>query len=332
MQQYPYPGMNTFFQQPAPQGPAFTTSQIRQIARSKLSGKWKKAAAPLLIYAAFTFIPTIIYAISSFADIASSASGTADLSAAVLNSVTGAGETEQSYLSGFLNDFLSLYQIITAGAFGIGISALALNIIRDEQFSVSTMFTGFKKFGQSFLTGLMVNIFSMLWMCLFILPGSFMLGISMGLGGFAMSFLAFATLLAGIIGGIMFTLRYDMSYFIASDDRNMRASAAVAYSVAMMRKRTMDLFMLDLSFIGWLLLSAVPLYLAMLTIAFAGVTVMSCAGALVFGILFVIIYSFVLLYMTTAKAVFYSTATGNFKAQPSQAAQPEQTAQSAVNS
>lgn len=108
-----------------------------------------------------------------------------------------------------------------------------------------------------------------------------------------------------------------MSYFIAADDRQMRASAVVSYSVALMRKRVIDLFALEFSFIGWMILAAIPLYISMLIITFMGTSVLSCAGALVFALLFVVVYAFVVLYMTTAKAIFYSTVTGNFKAQPS---------------
>ncbi len=316
MQQHPYPGTDPFIQQPAPQGPAFTASQIRRIARAKLKGKWKQAALPVIVYALFAFVPTLLYAIFSFSDMMNGVAGSADLTAVLMNSMTDS-ESESSLLSGIMGDFTSLYQIVTAGAFGIGISTLALNIIRDEKFSVSTIFTGFNKFGQSFLAGVMVTIFSALWMCLFILPGSFLLGMSVGFGGFMIAFLAFAVALMGIFGGIIFTMRYHMSYFIAADDRQMRASAVVAYSVALMRKRVVDLFALEFSFIGWIILAAIPLYVSMLIITFMGTSVLSCAGALVFAFLFVVVYAFVVLYMTTAKAIFYSTVTGNFKAQPS---------------
>ena len=91
-------------------------------------------------------------------------------------------------------------------------------------------------------------------------------------------------------GGVMSTrtiLHCDLNNFFASvsllDKPELSANEAITDSRMMMRGHKMELFLLDLSFIGWILLSI-----------------------LTFGILFI----YVVPYMQAARAEFYRTLKG----------------------
>ena len=326
------PGPGPFYGQPGqpvyqqvPPAPVFTSSQIRAMARAKLKGKWKMLFAPVIIYIIMSMLPGMIYSVSYLSDLQSAGLLSGDSSAYIdtLQSAMGLSDGSDaavfSPLTSMLSNFVSFYQLILTGVFGIAIATIALKTIRDESVSPADALTGFNRFGQSFCVGIMVMFFTFLWRCLFILPGSFMLGFGMAAsaisagGAYMLLFLAFAATLAGAIGGVIFTMRYEMSYFIASDDRSMRASEAVARSVFMMRKKVGSLFLLVLSFIGWIILAALPLSVAMAALMFST----SFAGKLIAVILmavFMVVYAPLTLYIATAKAIYYSTLTGNFRA------------------
>ncbi len=329
------PGSDPFYgapgqpaQQQVPPTPVFTSSQIRSIARAKLRGKWKKLFVPVLIYIVLSMLPNLIYAGLYIHDVQAAGLLSGDSSAYIstLQEAVGFSAADNSAAADIfspatqmLSNFVTFYQLILTGVFGIAIATIALKTIRDEEVTPADVTTGLNRFGQSFCAGIMIMFFTFLWRCLFILPGSFMLGFGMAAamisagGGYMLLFLGFAATLAGAIGGVIFTMRYDMTYFIAADDRSMRASEAVARSVFMMRKKVGSLFMLVLSFIGWLILASIPLSLAMTALMLST----SFAGNLIAAILmcvFMAVYAPVVLYLETSKAVFYSTLTGNFRA------------------
>lgn len=116
------------------------------------------------------------------------------------------------------------------------LSVLFLDLIRGEQVSVSSMFRGYKKpwWSKSLLIPLLVGIYTFLWTMLFIIPG------------FIKSY------------------SYAMTYFVYRDNQEMGCDAAIEESMRLMDGHKMDLFILDLSFIGWLLLSILSLGIGLL--------------------------------------------------------------------
>ena len=85
------------------------------------------------------------------------------------------------------------------------------------------------------------------------------------------------------IPGIVKTYSYAMTPYILLDKPELSANEAITDSRMMMRGHKMELFLLDLSFIGWILLS-----------------ILTC------GILFI----YVVPYMQAARAEFYRTLKG----------------------
>ncbi len=113
---------------------------------------------------------------------------------------------------------------IFAGVFTFGLTGIYMSIIRTNSARIETLFSGVNYFGTTLLTGLLISIFTALWSLLFIIPG------------------------------IVKSYSYAMSYYILNDNPTMSATAAIDESRRMMDGHKAELFVLDLSFIGWYIL------------------------------------------------------------------------------
>jgi len=118
---------------------------------------------------------------------------------------------------------------VFTGPIYVGLSAyfLSLNRRANAHEDMGTMFNGFKNgLGNNIIAGLLVNIFTFLWSLLFIIPG------------------------------IVKSYSYAMTYYILNDNPEMSASDAITKSREMMNGHKGKLFLLDLSFIGWIIVGA----------------------------------------------------------------------------
>lgn len=117
--------------------------------------------------------------------------------------------------------------IIFLGCLEYGYYNLHLDLVRGKsEIDLSDCFSGFKCFSRSLVLGILQYIFIFLWSLLFIIPG------------------------------IVKSYSYAMSYYIAKDHPEYTPQQCITESRRIMEGRKMDLFLLDLSFIGWILLSA----------------------------------------------------------------------------
>lgn len=110
-----------------------------------------------------------------------------------------------------------------------GLVILFLKNLRGEPIEVGRLFDGFKDYIRIFCTLLLQAIYVFLWTLLLIIPG--------------------------IIKGYS----YAMTVYILKDDPALQNNAAIEKSMRMMQGHKMDLFLLDLSFIGWVILSCLTL-------------------------------------------------------------------------
>ena len=149
---------------------------------------------------------------------------------------------------------------IATNLFGImplayGFMLVFLGFIRgDKTFSMSKLFDGFKDYTRTLTIVLLVFIFTFLWTLLLIVPG------------------------------IIKMYSYSMTYYISKDKPELSADECINESMRLMDGNKMKLFLLDLSFIGWVLL-------AILT---------GCIGFL-----------WLVPYMQTARACFYEDLIAN---------------------
>jgi len=124
-----------------------------------------------------------------------------------------------------LSNWTFILTLIIAGPFTLGIYNIFLKIWRKEDFKIEEMFNGFKDFGRSLGTYLLMTLYILLWSILLIVPG------------------------------IIAAISYSMTFFILAENPNIKAADALRLSKQMMYGHKTQYFMLMLSFIGWFLLS-----------------------------------------------------------------------------
>ena len=118
----------------------------------------------------------------------------------------------------------SIITLLILGPLSLGLSLILLRVVRNQDVSVEMLFEGFSDYSRSLVTGLLVALYVFLWSLLLIIPG------------------------------IIAALAYSMSFFILADDPHISAQEAINQSKRMMEGHKMDLFMLQLSFLGWWIL------------------------------------------------------------------------------
>ena len=121
---------------------------------------------------------------------------------------------------------LSLVQFILAGVVQLGYCNFLLKQYdRRENSGVKELFTQFDRFGDGFCLAFLRGLYTALWTLLFIIPG------------------------------IIASLRYAMAPFIMVENPGMTASQAINASKELMEGHKAELFFLELSFLGWMILN-----------------------------------------------------------------------------
>ena len=127
--------------------------------------------------------------------------------------------------------------LLLGGAFAYGLYAYFLQVSRGNRPELGVMFVGFRRYGTTLALYLLTTLFVLLWTLLLIVPG--------------------------IIAG----LRYSMAYFVLLEHPGMSALDAIRRSKELMDGHKMQLFLLQLSFIGWALLCVLTLGIGFLWLA-----------------------------------------------------------------
>lgn len=140
--------------------------------------------------------------------------------------------------------------LVLTPAFSLAIVAMYLNMTNGQAPQIADLFSRFNEFWGAFKVSFLVALFTSLWSLLFVIPG-------------------FVKMYA-----------YSQAMYILAENPDIGALEAINRSKAMMDGKKMDLFVLDLSFIGWHILG---------------------------GITFGIAYIWILPYISAAKANFYNS-------------------------
>jgi len=119
-------------------------------------------------------------------------------------------------------------------AFAVGSAMLCLRLIRTRKAEITDIFQGFRIFLKAFGAMVMVAIFTFLWSLLLVIPG------------------------------IIAAYRYSQVFYILADHPEMSVFDAIRLSKVMMTGAKFKLFCMQLSFIGWGLLSLLTLYIGLL--------------------------------------------------------------------
>jgi uncharacterized membrane protein len=196
--------------------------ELRAYARAQLKGAWGGMAYTYFIYF-LIFLPCNIFS----------------LLGTILNSDDFASfyyiqiffdkyMPDIAPLIPVINNILTIAVLLVAGPFALGFAGFFLKRLRGEQIAVENIFDGFKRFFPSFLLWFFTTLFTVLWSLLLVIPG------------------------------IVKALGYSMAFYIMYDDPEIKPLEALKKSQIMMKGYKTQYFLLELSFIGWMILAALP--------------------------------------------------------------------------
>ena len=152
---------------------------------------------------------------------------------------------------------ITVYQWIMS----FGYTSYALRMARNEQPGFQNLLDGFRTIGRAFLVYLLIYIFTTLWSLLFLVPAFIVMLVS-ALGGPMLMFLALLLVIAAAILSVIVTYRYRLAVYFLLDNPEMGALAAITESKRAMMGWKGELFIQDLSFLGWWLLLSLASLLA----------------------------------------------------------------------
>lgn len=142
-----------------------------------------------------------------------------------------------SLACGFVPFIGSIASLVIAPAFSLSLCMFFLKLTKGEETSVGDVFAGFTITGRALWLNILISVFSFLWSLLLIIPG--------------------------IIKGYA----YSMAFYVLADNPELTASEALAKSQTIMRGHKMELFILELSFIGWFFVIGLTFGLAAIYVA-----------------------------------------------------------------
>lgn len=119
--------------------------------------------------------------------------------------------------------------MIVGGCVRIGNARFQLDLMRNNELEIGTIFSGFNRFKTGFGLNFWTTFYILAWTLLFIIPG------------------------------IVASYKYVMAPFILVDNPEMTAGEAITASKELMKGNKGRLFCLSLSFIGWMFLSILTL-------------------------------------------------------------------------
>lgn len=133
----------------------------------------------------------------------------------------------------------ALAAVVVGGPLMYGLLYIFIKQARDgEPMQIGDLFKGFKDdFLQTFLVGFLTSLFTFLWSLLFVIPG------------------------------IVKSYSYSMAMYIKVDHPDYTWKECINESRAMMNGHKMELFVQDLSFIGWYIVGAICLGIGTLWVA-----------------------------------------------------------------
>jgi len=136
-----------------------------------------------------------------------------------------------------IGSFFSIVVSIIAGPFVLGFVGYFIKRVRDEEISIGNIFSGFKRFIPSVMLMFFMYLFICLWSILLVIPG------------------------------LIKAFSYSMAFFIMYDDPEIKPLEALKKSQKMMKGYKGKLFILFLSFFGWIILTAFTMGIGYLWLA-----------------------------------------------------------------
>ena len=232
------------------------SSDFRAEARRKLSGKWGKAVCITLAYIAICFVLGLI----------------------------------EGFFPDSMETIFSIINLVIEVPLAFGLIIAFMKLYNDEEVKAFDFFTlGFSNFAKSWKISLQILVKMIVPVILVIISyvliafgavgtvGASFYSSSATAGFGTLTIIGFILLIVSTIWATTKSYYYQLAYFVAFDNSDLTAKETVEKSKKLMTGKRGKLFCLQLSFIGWAILAAIPLgigflwlapYVQMATIAF----------------------------------------------------------------
>lgn len=171
----------------------------------------------------------------------------------------------------------NFYTAVMTGVFQLGLIIFILTFLRRRNANPANIFNGFEFFAKAFCLTFVSGFFIFLWSLLFIIPG------------------------------LVAAIRYSQAMYILADDPRKKIMQCINESKFIMTGNCGRYFVLNLSFIGWILLANLPIVL------FPDM-VLPDWGYIIADLILSIPYFVVMAYMETTNGIFYELVTGHLVA------------------
>ncbi len=168
----------------------------------------------------------------------------------------------------------AVVQLVISGAAKLGYARYNLNLVDGKEARFGDLFSQFHRLGDGFLMNLLIAIYTFLWSLLFVIPG------------------------------IVKSFSYAMTPYILAEHPEYGVNTAITFSREMMHGNKFRLFCLNLSFIGWNLLCALPAGIAVWSVLVGKTYLLPLILVTMVGSLFLSAY------MEAAQAAFYREVSG----------------------
>ena len=212
---------------------SWSNSQIRTAARASLKGRWKQA---VMLTFVFSFV---CWGINWPFSIISESCAT---------HMTEFTNTLDAGLSVDWSDFWMNWLLMICAMVGSLVLRMpiiwsfAVSFLRnsrgaEDPFDIKGLCGGYKVFVRISFTGLLALLYIWLWSLLLVVPG------------------------------IIKALSYAMTPYVLADNPDLKNNKAIERSMAMMEGHKMDLFMMNLAFVGWVFLCIFTLGIGFLWLA-----------------------------------------------------------------
>lgn len=127
--------------------------------------------------------------------------------------------------------------MVISPALSLSLVNVYLTVVRGGRPEVKDSFSGFADFFSAFKVTFLIGLYTFLWSLLFIIPG------------------------------IVKSISYSMSIYVLADNKGKKATQCIEQSVYITHGHKKELFILSLSFFGWLILSVFTLGILLIWVA-----------------------------------------------------------------
>jgi len=200
-----------------------SSSDLRTLARQALSGNWSTAVLGTIIQMLVIILP--VFVVTVF------------------------------FKSQFTEGIVNLYSFLISGPIALGYAMFTIRIFRGEKTTPFEIFSGFEYYGKALGVYVMIAILAFIQFIpffVFLILKLAIPGLTIGVFLFIFAGIAF---IWGLAMAIVIQYRYAMAYYILADNLDKGVMACIRESRRIMHGNKWNLFCLEISFIGWILLA-----------------------------------------------------------------------------